>query len=241
MSVRVSIILPVFNAADQIEACLQSIASAETNTEVLLCDGGSTDETLTIARSVPHLNLRHIDTTGDTGIYDAMNRGIAEASGDYLYFMGADDRLVSAKALDAALSDTQAKLVIGKVRQEEPRHPLVPEWYAPRWDDSLILRNSVHHQGVLYHRSLFDTYRYPDHLKILADYHLNLWLYTTGVQATCVDVHIANCGSEGLSKRFTTELYLEEWRLKRELLPFAKRWWQPFWLVLKYLRKKSRS
>lgn len=239
MSVRLSIILPVYNAGAHITACLRSLAELSPSAEVILCDGGSDDDTLERVRKAKLPHLKIIDTTGDKGIYDAMNRGIEAASGTYLYFMGADDRLHSAKALDAMVSHAEAKLILARVRQEEPRHPKVPEWCTPAWGRQLLLRNCVHHQGAIYHRSVFDNYRYPLAFGILADYHLNLRLWLDGVQPEMHDVHLATCGSDGISKRFTRALYREEWEMKKTILPLRYRWWQPLWLVLKYLRKQQ--
>lgn len=206
--------------------------------EIILCDGGSDDDTRQLAESFGLANLKIVDTTGDKGIYDAMNRGIDAASGEYLYFMGADDRLHSAKALDVITQNTKAKVLLAGVRQSEPRHPKVPEWYTPKWSGELLLRNCVHHQGALYHRSVFKNYRYPVNFSILADYHLNLKLWLEGVSVDHHDVHLATCGSEGVSKKFTASLYREEWAVKRSILPFQHLWWQPPWLVLKFLRKQ---
>lgn len=97
-----SIIIPTLNVAAVLPACLDSIARQTCGDfELVLVDGGSTDETLDIANIfAPNLGERliiHRDT--DQGVYDAMNRGVDLATGTWLLFLGADDSLYEADTL----------------------------------------------------------------------------------------------------------------------------------------------
>jgi len=86
---RISVITVAFNAADTIEDTLKSVAS-QTHSEIehIVVDGGSTDGTMEVVRRFGH--VRWISES-DRGIYDAMNKGLAVATGDVVGFLNADD------------------------------------------------------------------------------------------------------------------------------------------------------
>ena len=235
----VSIIIPTLNAQRTLEQCLSLLLECPGGTEILICDGGSEDETLRIAENKGK-KVRILDCSQEKGIYGAMNKGIEEARGKWLYFCGADDFIaepcVFTKALEGVTEKTD--LVIGRVRNLPPRHKRVKEWYEPTWGSMLLLSNQVHHQGAIYHSRIFQNYRYPTEYKVFGDYHLNLMLWKQGVDVQFTQQHIAEAGSDGISKRFTSGLYKEEFRMKRGVLAFHEWFWQPIWLLLKYLRKQ---
>lgn len=90
---KFSIITVTYNAANVLEDTIQSIVTQTyKNTEYIIVDGGSTDGTLDII----HKYKEHIHTLvsePDKGLYDAMNKGIKLATGDYLCFLNAGDCL----------------------------------------------------------------------------------------------------------------------------------------------------
>ena len=96
---KFSIITVTYNAASEIEPTLQSvIAQTYTNYEYLLIDGGSKDDTVAKAKA-SGIEFAHIVSEPDKGLYDAMNKGIALATGDYLCFLNAGDSFCSADTL----------------------------------------------------------------------------------------------------------------------------------------------
>ena len=88
---KFSIITITYNAASVVKPTLESvIAQTYTNYEYILVDGGSKDDTVAIAKA-SGIKFAHIVSERDNGIYDAMNKGIALATGDYLCFLNAGD------------------------------------------------------------------------------------------------------------------------------------------------------
>lgn len=67
--------------------------------EHLIVDGGSTDGTLKLLASQPN-ELRKVTSERDKGIYDAMNKGLSRAKGDYVIFLNAGDRFHAADTLE---------------------------------------------------------------------------------------------------------------------------------------------
>ena len=102
MTPRITIITICYNAASCIERTLRSVtAQTYPHIEYLIIDGASKDATLQlVAELAPQAKVY---SEPDKGIYDAMNKGRARATGDYLWYLNAGDALPSA--------DTVAELV----------------------------------------------------------------------------------------------------------------------------------
>lgn len=214
---KVSVIIPVFNAADTLEAALQS-AFTQTygNTEIIVVDGMSTDGCEQIIQK--HSSKIHkVIREKDQGVYDAMNKGIASSTGDWIYLMGADDQLYSSDTIEKIIShaDNNSKLLFGKVENVDRKHALVPKIHISRFDGDICLRNTLHQQSVFYHRSLFAVRNFNVSYKILADYDFHLSLFEDRIQSKYVDILVARCQAGGLSKNFKWTLYREEIRMKR--------------------------
>lgn len=88
---KVSIITVVFNAESTIADAIASVANQQyKNIEHIVIDGASTDATLAVIKA-NSASISHIVSEPDTGIYDAMNKGIKLASGDVIGLLNADD------------------------------------------------------------------------------------------------------------------------------------------------------
>ena len=107
---KISIITVTYNAEATLERTLQSVAQ-QTYSEIehLIIDGASTDHTLEIARQYPHAI---VFSEPDKGLYDAMNKGLQRATGDYLCFLNAGDKLHSKETL-AHLASSVSNSVSG--------------------------------------------------------------------------------------------------------------------------------
>src|SRR5215467_6583014 len=97
---RITVIVAAFNAAGTLQRCIDSVA-AQTYAakELVVIDGASTDGSVDILRA----NRESIDvwvSEPDRGIYDAWNKGVARARGEWICFCGADDYLHGPRALE---------------------------------------------------------------------------------------------------------------------------------------------
>jgi glycosyltransferase involved in cell wall biosynthesis len=93
LTVRISIITVTRNAAAHLEKCIQSIAAqTHLDSEYIIVDGDSTDGTSAIVERHRACVAQFVSEPDD-GLYHAMNKGIARATGDYVFFLGADDYL----------------------------------------------------------------------------------------------------------------------------------------------------
>ena len=101
MSLQISVITAVFNRAATLDECLRSVqAQTWPGVEHIVVDGASTDGSLDIVRRHQH-RLAQVVSEPDRGVYDALNKGIALATGDIVGFMHADDTYATPQALEA--------------------------------------------------------------------------------------------------------------------------------------------
>jgi glycosyltransferase involved in cell wall biosynthesis len=128
---RFSVITVCRNAEAVLEATIRSVLDQDDpNWELIVIDGASTDGTPEILDRYRD-RIAHMVSEPDSGIYDAMNKGLAAAAGDYLYFLNAGDRFDRPTVLSevrAALRPSMPDLAGGRVliegRPPTPRHPL---------------------------------------------------------------------------------------------------------------------
>ncbi len=213
--ITLSIVIPTLNNYALLQKCVDSIANQSfKNFEVWIIDGGSTDGTLEFLESLPS-RFKYISET-DTGIYNAMNKGVVRAAGEWLYFLGADDILNSNEVLSVVNHhfNGENKILLGNIRMDSTVNKKI---LHSSFNYMLWIKNSIHHQGAFYHKSIFENRRYDESLKVLADYKLNLELLKAQLPHKQIDKTIARCGTHGISKKYNWSLYQEEIRLKKEL------------------------
>ncbi|OBG76531.1 glycosyltransferase [Mycobacterium sp. E1715] len=233
-----SIIVPTFNAAATIRACLESIVHQTYDEfEVVIVDGGSTDETLEIARGFgTTLGARLVVHSGpDEGPYDAMNRGVEIATGAWLLFLGADDTLYESDTLARVATFIRdhetSDLVYGDVimRSTETRH-------AGAFDlDRLLFETNLCHQSIFYRRKLFAgigpyNLRYP----VWADWDFNIRCFSNPALVTqYMDIVVARYNDmtglsmrEGVDREFRKRLpmyfWVAAWETCSRMLAFLK-------------------
>lgn len=217
-SPRVSIITSTFNAGGALPATIDAIrAQTFRDFEWIVIDGGSTDATLPTLRT-------HADAVGylvserDAGIYDAWNKGLDVARGDWIAFLGAGDtygRDALARYMDLIDAhpdreelqyvSSRVALVAGGRRIRVIGSP----W---RWSD---FRNymCVAHVGSLHHRTLFsDGRRFDTTYRITGDYEL-LLRFGPSLRTAFLDHVTATMLAGGASDSFQ-RAFLEQERAK---------------------------
>lgn len=108
---KLTCVTAVYNAIaagnkESLIRCARSVASLKTEHEHLFVDGGSTDGTIDLltklAAEIPTMKFK---SERDTGIYNALNKGLSRAQGEWFYVLGCDDYLSSPAVLDKVLAD----------------------------------------------------------------------------------------------------------------------------------------
>ena len=166
---RISVVTAVRNGARTLTECLGSVARQDYPAlEHLVIDGASSDGTVDILRRNAGGRMRWVSEP-DRGTYDAMNKGVRLAAGDYLLFLGADDIL---------LADLRA---VGP-RLLDPRTIYYGDAYWPRrhrlydgpFGAAKLARRNICHQAMFYPRDVFARYAFDLRYPFQADWELNM-------------------------------------------------------------------
>lgn len=152
---KISIITVCFNSAKTLEDTLASVATQTwDDIEHIVIDGGSTDGTLDILRRrAPQLAA--IVSEPDDGIYDAMNKGAALSSGDYIAFLNSDDVYRAPTVVEdvaTALASEDLDAVYGDVDFVRSASPEVP---VRRFDSSRFVPSRLADGWMMAHPALF--------------------------------------------------------------------------------------
>jgi glycosyltransferase involved in cell wall biosynthesis len=164
---RISVVTAVRNGAATIRACLRSVAEQDVpGVEHVVVDGSSTDGTADIVRSSPGVTWV---SEPDAGTYDAMNKGVRMASGDFILFLGADDVLLAdLRAVASRLTDP--KTIYYGDAYWPGRHRL----YDGRFGAMKLALRNICHQSMFYPRAVFAKYAFDLRYRLQADWELNM-------------------------------------------------------------------
>lgn len=210
--VAISIIMATFNAEKVIEECLQSIiAQSFKSIEIIVVDGDSVDATISILKKYEGYNVRWISER-DKGIYDALNKGIKLAKGKWLYFMGADDRLLPGfSELAKKLTKTNT-IYYGNSEEwftsdERPPYILL----KGKFSKYRLAKYCINHQAILYPAAAFKKNSYNLKYKIFADYCINIQLWGDGdFKKQFFPITIARYNMNGVSSIVKDEAFKKD-------------------------------
>jgi glycosyltransferase involved in cell wall biosynthesis len=218
---KLSIIIPCLNQTPQLIQCLKSISNQTFNSyEIIVIDGASEDNGDFFLQPLPS-SIKFVSEP-DSGIFDAMNKGVSLAQGEWLYFMGVDDYFYDSdvlKSLTPLFDSESVKLIIGQIvyRYKDQDSIFIKQnkgLIKPIWSKKIWIRNTLPHQGMFYHNSIFKEKHYDTNYKVLGDYAFNLNLWKSQVPILISNNIIATCGTQGFSKKYNLGLYKEEVLLK---------------------------
>jgi len=197
--VSVSIIIPSYNSAEYISDCLTSLSNQTyKNFEVLVIDGLSKDNTVQIAEGFSdRLPSIRVHSEADKGVYDAMNKGIKMAKGDYYLFLGSDDQLYNNDVLHDFFADKfePYDIIYGNVLFKHRNVVYSGESSASRLVEDQI---SICHQAIFYAKNVFE---------IMGLYNLKYHIHSD------YDFNVRCFENESLTKKYIdkiTVLYNEE-------------------------------
>lgn len=247
--ILISIVIATYNAELTLDKCLDSIVPQLTDKcELIIIDGDSDDNTYRILKSYDEY-ISYSVSEPDNGIYDAWNKGIRVAKGEWIAFIGADDVLLPGaieaycKIIDNTSGinsydyicahieyvDVNGKLL--KVLGEEPKWSVMKKRMAP-----------AHVASLHNKKNLFETIGYYDyeHFRICADYEL-LLRKKNKLKYLMIPNHIAQMRVGGMS--FSTKAIIEAYRIRRthHSIPLIVNKWQLFrdWATYKFFILKK--
>jgi glycosyltransferase involved in cell wall biosynthesis len=175
---KLSVITVNLNNADGLRKTAKSVLDQTFNDfEYLIIDGGSNDESLNVINSVSD-KLSYWLSEADSGIYNAMNKGIKKACGEYCLFLNSGDYLVNRNILDIVFSlkfseDIVSGAVISYSNDNSKKY-LLSKITSSEITFNDLYETSLNHQATFIKRTLFIKYGlYEEKFRIISD-----WIFT---------------------------------------------------------------
>lgn len=239
---KISVITIVYNNKNTIESCLQAVQNQDyAYVEHIVIDGGSTDGTQQLIEAYKD-NLGYYISEPDTGLYNALNKGIRAATGDIIGILHSDDFYPNSSTLGevaAAFKATRADVVYGNgmfVNREDPSQIKRVYKGAP-FRKALLNYGWVPLHTTMYATAaVFEKYgMYEEGYRIAGDYELSLrWFKNPDIQFYFLDQWLVQMRLGG--KSTTASLQKKK---STEDLDIIRRYglWGPFTLAFKIARK----
>jgi glycosyltransferase involved in cell wall biosynthesis len=177
-----TIIISVLNGAETLERCLRSIFDQTwASREIIVMDGGSRDGTASILRN-HDARIAYWESKPDRGIYHAWNKALDHATGEWICFLGADDRFRDEESLRRV-----AEVLAGLPEETRVAYAAVDvvdsggrvlATVGRAWDEAkgdFLDHMAIPHQATFHRRSLFEARgRFDESFRICGDYELLL-------------------------------------------------------------------
>lgn len=201
---RVTVITSTYNAAHHLPAAAKSIREQTySNLEWIVVDGGSTDGTVEILRENEDI-IQHWISEADEGIYDAWNKALKLAQGEWVCFLGADDQLLPdaiASMVNCVMSSPRPlDFVSGRVRLFQNGKAIRTIGRPWNWPEARRYM-CVSHTGAMHRLDYFRRYgEFDVSYRISGDYEI-LLRAGKNLQAGFVDQVLVNVSLGGVSNQ----------------------------------------
>ena len=204
-----SIIIASRNMATQLEDCLHNLLRSRLPSfEVLVIDGASEDNTVEVLKRYSR-DLAFWVSEPDRGVYDAFNKAVLRAHGQFCYFLGADDRLTEDLLLLSTCLTCQDTVYYGDVVLAASG-----KIYDGPFSRSKLARTNICQQAVFYPRSIFTQYAFSLNYPIQADWLLNMQLAADPHYSfQYIPIQVAQFSGNGMSSTRADEAFNRDYLL----------------------------
>lgn len=216
---RITVVTVCFNAVDVIEKTILSVINQTySNVEYILIDGHSSDGTVDIIKKYADRISKWISEP-DKGIYDAMNKGIKLATGEWINFMNAGDCFVNENVIANVVSALQDghDVVFGNTIMVNGRHMKLSkgQLYPDRFPQ-------IGHQSSFVKTSLMKENHYNTRYIISADFDFLYKMYKEGKDFFYIDTEVALYNMDGVSSNHRELLYREHCEIRNQRLSWKR-------------------
>ena len=199
--IKATVVMVTYNCVEQVENAMRSIISQDyDNIELIIIDGESTDGTLDILHNYDN-NISVLISEPDSGIYEAMNKGVRLATGDIIGFLGSDDVYLpgAISAIVQGFRESGADLVYGNVIFHKVDGDKYFD-YGKLDFSNYVYDNLLCHQSFFVRTALQKIMPFDLSYRLAADYKFHMTLYFSGCRFHHVpkDIAVYNCmGNSG--------------------------------------------
>lgn len=230
----ISVIIATINAGSNLQRAIDSIVKQTScDVEILIVDGGSVDNTLDILKK----NSDKISwwiSEKDNGIYDAWNKAIPHARGDWIVFFGADDEFYDKNVVcrfheKVSLLNGSFDIIYGMVAHTDISGEtwlLAGESWHTFSKNFKRKAQMLPHQGVFHSRQIFDQgLQFNSSFKVSGDYELLLRVLKNSEPFFLHDFIVAKMQIGGISSDFNNRRLHEEFMLARKMNGYPETIW----------------
>jgi GT2 family glycosyltransferase len=207
ISPLISIIVAVYNGKATLQQCIDSVAQQTyLNKELIIIDGGSKDGTVELLKTDSN-KFRYWISEPDHGVYNAWNKGLARAGGQWICFLGADDYLWDTTVLERLavhleILPASIRVAYGQIMRisdnGQPPQPAGASWEEVK--EAFKQRMCIPHVGMMHRRALFEQHgQFDESFRISGDYELLLRELKTGDAVFIPDIITAGQRLGGIS------------------------------------------
>lgn len=219
---KISIITVCFNSEKTIEQTIKSVLSQDIeDLEYIIVDGQSSDKTLEIINKYKE-NISVLISESDSGIYNAMNKGIAISTGEVIGIINSDDwyEAGAVKAVIDCFSKPETKIVYGNMNMVDGEE-ILGKWPVNELKE-IRYRMVLPHPTVFIRKEVYNQYKmFDENYELAADYELLLRLYNKGIKFTYLDKMIANFRINGASAKRAQKCAEEAYEIAYKYLKYV--------------------
>ncbi len=215
---KLSIITINYNNCDGLKKTIESvIEQTYTDYEYIIIDGGSTDGSVEIIKEYAD-KINYWISEPDKGIFNAMNKGILKATGEYCNFMNSGDSFHTNDVIEKIIPQLDKDIVVGKYIFGDLSYP----W--GRTSDSIsmldFVKGGICHQASFIKITLFENNLYDENLKIASDWKFFIdVLIFRNCSYKNTNVIVADFDATGISSVTSKLNEMERTKTLKEFLP----------------------
>lgn len=217
MSDKISVVTVTYNCEGIIRETIESVLKQiYENLEYIIVDGASKDKTLDIANEYKS-QISKIVSEPDKGIYDAMNKALKIASGDWIIFMNAGDVFYNPQVIADCFKDSHSDCaaVFGSWYRKRKSEMLLCDCNKPFYENSSKFKTmGFSHQSVFVKLDWAKRFPFDLSFKLCADYNMIYQIYQNG--GKFYNTHLPICifdATEGASQKYRVLQYKEHGRV----------------------------
>ena len=215
-----SIITVNLNNRDGLQRTIDSVVGQTfTDYEWIVIDGGSTDGSRELIEQYQD-HFAHWCSEPDKGIYNAINKGIAHAKGDYIQILNSGDRLFETNTLEVLFSKKyDADILYGDAMLLYPDGSRIDKHYPDTLSLNYFIHDVINHQASFFRRKVFDGHPYNEDYLIAGDWAYCLEAVCRGLHFQHVPQTIVYYDNNGISAQWTERQIKERQEILERYIP----------------------
>lgn len=215
---KYSIITINLNNCNGLQKTIKSVANQTCRDfEYIIIDGGSTDGSVEVIKDYTD-RIDYWVSEPDKGIYNAMNKGILKAHGDYLLFLNSGDLMYNNNVLEKCSMLLDKDIVVGYITRMDGKS----EAHYNQQDITMMhfFHGHLPHQAMFFKKDLFKDKLYDENYRIVSDWKFYMeQLVYNDCSFKAIDINIAIFDCDGISNRNKDVTYLEKQDVLQKTLP----------------------